>query len=178
MMSKRATLGAALMIGGALMALANLGILDGAWALAFGGAVLFGVYLNMGGAKHYKNVGLLIPACMMCIIAAFGWLDGVLELGKIGGATFFMFLALGFWMVYFVHTLRHRESSFGDRHWPAFTATALMLFANLIGAVEGYGWEAGRIILAVGWPTLLVLSGAAFIYTGLSPKSGGNSCGR
>ena len=161
-MKDRRILGIILIAIGAVSMAARFGWLSGDYMLMGLGAVFLAGYYLRG-----RPIGFLVPACVLLAIGLFSNVQSGrwFHVGsRLGGALFFFFMALAFFMVQALHRLGR-----GDREkklrWPAIVGTALAAFGVFVYGAEH--WNLGRWLAVAGrfWPLVLVAVGLYMIFS-------------
>jgi CDP-diglyceride synthetase len=148
---------------GVLSLLKNTGWFDGEIFLFIVSLGFCAGYLFTGGRSRRGSVGLLIPACIIFAVAAFSTLESNINLYNLDGTLFFLFLGTAFMAVYLIHTMWIRESSRGERIWPAITGACIYAFGGFVFLVEYANWEYAKPILENLWPIGLIAAGVIII---------------
>jgi hypothetical protein len=126
---KNVIFGSILVIAGLYIALNTLGLLPGFNYLYLLSAGFIAAYLLFD-----KNLGFLIPGCILGAIALFSTAQSMIS--GLDGSWFIVFLATGFLAIFLIHTLHVRKVSWGERYWPLFPAASLLLIGSFIILVE------------------------------------------
>lgn len=134
-MNKNVKIGVLLLTVGLLLLLSTAGVLAGEMFLLVLGAGFVGVYVLLGGRKEYGNVGFLIPGVILLAISAFSFYQGT------SGSLFFLALSGAFWLVFGLHTFHFRNLQHGERFWPVYPASGLLLFFFLLYGAEVLQWQ-------------------------------------
>lgn len=119
--------------------------------LLSGGFII--TYSMLGGRKHYRNIGFLIPGAVILSIALFSDFQQFEFFESLGGGLFFIFLGFAFLAV-FIHT-----RAFSKWDWPIYPAVSLMIFGIFVILVEN-----SDIISKMGYleyiiPVILISAG-------------------
>lgn len=154
--------GIVLIFVGMFFLLSRINLLPrGVSLLAFIGVGFFVFYLRAGGRAYYKNIGLLIPACILTMVGVEEWIN-MLWTGRISSQVF---LGTAFLGIYLLHTVHFKELNFGQRNWPLFPSVALYLsgFKNILPTR----------LAANFWPILLIGMGIMMVLQNqkASPKN-------
>ncbi len=157
--------GILLLGAGVLMLLANLEVLSGLWFLYALSLGFLTAYFFLG-----RNLGFLIPGNMIGAIAIFASLNE--RFIEVSPAWLFVFFAAAFFIVYFIHTRNLETSDRGERIWPLFPGTALLLVGILVYVVESQLLDARNLrYINYIFPVALILIGFTVLVKGVSTKS-------
>ncbi|NMB11360.1 MAG: hypothetical protein GX977_03640 [Firmicutes bacterium] len=115
-----------LLIAFGVLALAGqLGFLEGVGVLYILSLAFLGLYVYMGGRRHYGNVAWLIPGLVLLAIGIATHSEDLPGAGVPEGGILFL-MAAAFFGVYFIHT-RVNGFDWPTRNWPLFPASILMI---------------------------------------------------
>jgi hypothetical protein len=115
---------------GILMLAANFGMISGLWVLWSLAVGFLGAYL-----LFEPHLGFLIPGVMLGGLAAFASLGSVIQ--DISGAYLFFFFSAAFYLVFALHTRKIQSVDQGEKIWPFFPGTALLIVGALVLGIEG-----------------------------------------
>ncbi len=171
-MSKRFKGGIILIIAGVFMLLNQLGLIPGQmfiFLLAFG---FIATYVLLGATKEYKNVGFLIPGCVLMAIGLYASAPEITGQVNLNPAFFFLALSLSFLAVFSVHTFWFKSSDHGGRFWPLYPSAGLILLAIIIGL-----GTTGLLVENLGlfnyiWIIALIVTGVWLIVSSLKKGKG------
>ncbi|MBK5252089.1 MAG: hypothetical protein JJE29_05595 [Peptostreptococcaceae bacterium] len=114
-----------------------------------------------------RPIGFLIPACILILLGTYANLQSSRLLfmnGRIEGAAFFFFMAIAFYLIFFIHNTKNGSL---DRKtvWPAIVGIALTVFGIFVYAVEY--WDITELLIGINrfWPLILILIGLYLILT-------------
>ncbi len=161
---ERKWIGALLIFLGLFFLLSNLGVFRGDWFLLVLGGGFIVVYLASGKVADLRNVGLLIPGCILLMLGSFVLLEPTLGQWGIAGYLFFSFIGMAFILVYLIHTRQLSGSSDGKRYWPLYPGLSLFGFSLFLLVVTRLDTAVGRFFLNNLVPIGLVVAGAILIY--------------
>lgn len=127
--------GLVMILGGSFMILKQLHMLSDQAFLYFIALAFIGTYLLRGGTARYSNLGMLIPGCVLAVIALYADVESTPAIHQMGGGFFFVALSFVFFTV-LLHTRSFREEEWGRRNWPIFPAASLLAFGLLVMALD------------------------------------------
>ncbi|MGB9858061.1 MAG: hypothetical protein ACPLKX_08005 [Dictyoglomaceae bacterium] len=70
-----------------------------------------------------RNLGFLIPGCIITAVAIFAILKDIWD---IDGIYFLLFLGLAFLAIFFIHTSKLNISNLGEKYWPLYPGFILI----------------------------------------------------
>ena len=130
-------LGIILIFAGAFMLLEQFNLLGGDAFLYFVSACFFAAYFSRGGTRRYGNVGFLIPASIILMVAVFAQFEHSWLFGEVGDGMFFLLFA-AVWGVVLIHTRSSRTPDWGRRNWPVFPGGFFLVFGVFVIATSNY----------------------------------------
>lgn len=160
----KVVVGTILVIAGASSLIGNLGFLNENFVLPVLGAAFLIAYFVLGGNKHYRNLGFLIPGIILPGFQLLKLADDHKVSEQTEVIMVFGILSASFLLVYLIHTFWFKEVSRGQRNWPLYVSIILILFGAVAYAAEYYNWGFGFIILGNIWPAVLVVIGLRLLY--------------
>ena len=167
-MSKSIKGGVLLIIAGVFLLLSQLGVIPGQaflFLLAFG---FIATYVLLGARKEYGNVGFLIPGTVLLSIATFSAIEGQPRYEDLSPAFFFFGLSLSFLAVFLVHTYWFKTMDHGERFWPVYPASGLLLLFAVISLSEQ--WTEHLNLLNYIWIIALIAVGGWLVYSGIKRR--------
>jgi hypothetical protein len=84
-----------------------------------------------------RNLGFLVPGCIVLSIGIFAYLNENKILPSDGGQIFLLFLAAAFWTIMLIHTMWIKNGDFGEKFWPIFPAIPLTVL-GIIAMSDSY----------------------------------------
>ncbi len=166
----RKWIGGLLIILGLFFLLSNLGIFRGEWLLLILGGGFLGVYLVSGKTADSRNVGFLIPGCILIMLGFFVLLEATLKQWGIEGYFFFSFIGMAFILVYLIHNRQLSDASEGRRNWPLYPGLSLFGFTLFLFVVTRLDTGIGRMFLNNLFPIGLLIAGAIILIKSYSKK--------
>lgn len=127
--------GLLMILAGSFIILKQFNLLTDQALLYFIALAFIGTYLMRGGTARYSNLGMLIPGCMIGMIALYADVEDTPLVHQMGGGFFFILLSFVFFVV-LIHTWSFRNEEWGRRNWPIFPATSLLAFGLLVMAMD------------------------------------------
>jgi len=167
----RLILGIGLILVGILNILGYFNLISENIALPVISIFLFTLYFIFGGRKYYKNVGFLIPACILSLIQVGVFIEQINDISSLEGTIFLGLIGTAFLLVYYIHTFWYKRARFGSRHWPLITALSIYIFSGLAYLAEHLNLKYVEIILSNIWPVVLIIVGITFIIKNITRKS-------
>ncbi len=161
-MGNKKIIGLILVLIGLINFASRQGWISGEYFLIGLGAVFLIAYFI-----RQRPIGFLIPACILILLGTYANLQSSRFLfmnGRMEGATFFFFMALAFYLIFFIHNISN-ESLKKKMVWPAIVGIALTAFGIFVYAVEY--WDIAEVLIAINrfWPLILILIGLYLILT-------------
>lgn len=166
----RKWIGGLLIFLGLFFLLSNLGVLRGEWVLLILGAGFIGVYLASGKTADGRNVGFLIPGCILIMLWSFALLEPTLKQWEVAGNLFFSFIGTAFILVYLIHNRQLSGVSDGRRNWPLYPGLSLFGFTLFLFVVTRMDTGIGRLLLNNLFPIGLLVAGAILLIKSYSKK--------
>ena len=163
MHNKNVRVGIILILVGVLSGLGTLKIFSGELVLYLFSIGFLGAYFG-----YRRNVGFLIPGCILASIAVFSSVEQ--RMPGFDGLYFLLFLGTAFIAVFLIHTL-HNSSSWGERYWPLFPGLSLMIIGFLTLAVENKLLRFDLKYLNFVTPAILVIAGAVILINNFVRKN-------
>lgn len=150
-------IGVLLVVIGIFILLNTLNLIsDEIFLYLLSGGFIF-TYFILGGRKHYRNIGFLIPGSILLAIALFSDLQRLESFDSLGGGLFFIMLGLAF-LVVFIHT-----TAFEKWDWPIYPAAALIIFGIFVLFVENSDFIQKLEYLNYITPLVLIAVGGFFL---------------
>lgn len=151
-------IGLLLVIIGIFIFINTTGLLsDDIFLYLLSGAFLIS-YFMLGGRKHYRNIGFLIPGAILLAIALSSDLQKIKFIANLGGGVFFILLGLAFAAI-LIHT-----AAFKKWDWPIYPAAVLMFFGLFVIFVEKSSFIQNRSYLNYLTPAILIITGLILLY--------------
>ncbi len=169
-MNKRVLTGLILIIVGLIIFLGNMDFLEGDFTLIIISTGFYFVYYLSGNKDKKKNIGFLIPANIIFMLGLFTIAEENLQIEKLSGTLFFVFMGTAFLLVYLLHTIHQKDLSYGERNWPLITAGAVYLFSGFIFSIEYLEAEYFARIFGTYWPVILIIIGVIIIIRNLKDR--------
>jgi len=166
----RKWIGALLIFLGMFFLLSNLGIFRGEWALLILGGGFIGVYWASGKTADGRNVGFLIPGCILIMLGFFVILEATLKQWGVEGYFFFSFIGMAFILVYLIHNRQLSDAPEGRRNWPLYPGLSLFGFTLFLFVVTRLDTDIGRMFLNNLFPIGLLVAGAILLLKSYSKK--------
>ncbi len=138
------------------------GWISGEYFLVGLGAVFLIAYF-----VRQRPIGFLIPACILIML---GFYSNMLNAGRlflkgnVEGAAFFFFMAIAFYMVFFIHNAR-KERNGKRAGWAVVTGTALAAFGVFVFAAGHWDITKWLGMAERYWPLLLIAAGLYLVFT-------------
>ncbi|MEW6624125.1 MAG: hypothetical protein AB1420_13510 [Bacillota bacterium] len=151
--------GIVLVLVGCFLLLANLKIIDGMYFLLLLGTAFIAVYYAVG-----RNIGFLIPGCILTAIGLFTVLNSKGFVGQGFEGSFLVFLGLAFIAVLFVHTMHAETRNWGERFWPVFPGGALIFVGLTVTGIKKWGWPNFWQYFNYIWPLFLIVAGLVLYF--------------
>ena len=167
----RLVLGVGLVLVGVLNILGYFNLISEHIVLPAISIFLFTLYFVFGGRRYYKNVGFLIPACILLLIQVGVLIEQNINIVSLEGTLFLGLIGTAFLLVYFIHTFWYKKARFGSRHWPLITAVSIYVFSGLVYLAEHLRLKYIEIILNNIWPVVLIVVGSSVILKNITNKS-------
>jgi hypothetical protein len=115
-----------------------------------------------------RNIGFLIPGCILAAIATFitlGWQNGF------NGIYILLLLGLAFFAIFLIHTMHIKTNQWGDRYWPLFPGSILMIIGTLILNAQLDPLDPNRKIITMITPVFLIVIGMVILFGGTKKSS-------
>jgi hypothetical protein len=114
-----------------------------------------------------RPIGFLVPSCILILLGTYANLQNSSLLfmnGRMEGAAFFFFMAIAFYLIFFIHNFRNGSLE-RKTIWPAIVGTALTAFGIFVYAVEY--WNITKFLIGINriWPLILIVIGLYLILT-------------
>lgn len=155
---KNVFLGIVLVLVGILMALSALNLMPKfniLFILAAGFLVAYFVF--------NRNIGFLIPGCILAAIATFITLG---QRNGFNGIYVLILLGLAFFAVFLIHTMHIKTNQWGDRYWPLFPGSVLLIVGTLILNAQLDPMDPQRKIITMIAPVFLIIIGVIILFGG------------
>ncbi|HKL10039.1 MAG TPA: hypothetical protein VJ990_01265 [Clostridia bacterium] len=114
-----------------------------------------------------RPIGFLIPACILLMLGFYSNIQnsGALLLSNnLEGAAFFFFMAIAFYLIFFIHNTRN-ESNGKRAGWAVVTGTALAAFGIFVFAAGHLDIAEWLILVDRYWPLILVAAGLYLVFS-------------
>lgn len=151
---KNKALGILIALIGVFLLLINLNLLTGNIFLLLISAIFLLSYYRFN-----RNIGFLIPGCILLSISIFNILEGFYNINTIHILTF---IGIGFILIFLIHYSGRKEISTGEKYWSLYPGTILISLGILISIIQNFP-EYIRFIL----PLLLIVIGILLILRSL-----------
>jgi hypothetical protein len=115
-----------------------------------------------------RNLGFLIPGCILAAVATF------ITLGQqhgFNGIYILILLGLAFIAIFLIHTLYIKSGQWGDRYWPLFPGSILIIIGTLILNMQLGSSDPMRQLINMVTPGLLILLGIIILFGGSKKSS-------
>lgn len=157
--------GIILILVGLLMLLSVLDIFHGFNILLFIGAGFLIAY-----ALTKRNIGFLIPGCIVTSIGLFVLLTDNRIISNADGEYFLIMLGCAFLLIMLVHTMWIKVDAWGAKYWPAIPGTILVLIGTFALLDKHSNYNFLETVFKYGWPLIIIAAGLiilirAFIVT-------------
>jgi len=113
-----------------------------------------------------RPIGFLIPASILIMLGLYSNMQkaSVFFLNeKVAGSAFFFFMAIAFYMIFFIHNARN-EGEGKKAGWSVVVGTALAAFGIFV-FVAG-NWDIGKWLIFMDryWPLILIAFGLYLVF--------------
>lgn len=159
MKNKSMVLGLVLLSVGVFSALSTLKVLPGQGFLFILTIGFLAAYAFYG-----KNLGFLIPGCVLASIAVHATVQTWLP--HLDGSFFLIMLGLAFAAVFVIHTARCNADNWGAKYWPLFPAGSLILIGALVLSVRQNVLDFNLEYLNFLTPAILLIAGLIVLIKG------------
>jgi hypothetical protein len=121
--------------------------------------VFFAFYFLRGGNKYYNNIGLLIPACILLVLAPIDIIRGRNAFYKVDDQIAMLAIAIAFFLIYVIHNMWVKDIRNRKRHWPLFLAIILAVVSISNYLSDVYDVAVGDFFRQYSWGILLIMLG-------------------
>lgn len=115
-----------------------------------------------------RNIGFLIPGCILAAIATFVTLG---QMNGFNGIYVIILLGLAFVAIFLIHTMHIRTKDWGEKYWPLFPGSILLIVGTLILNAQLDPLDPKRQLFNMITPALLIIIGIIILFGG-TKKSG------
>lgn len=131
------------------------------------------VYILRGGHKKYRNIGFLIPGCIIPAVIIMDIVDKTKMLSTYKDPLIMVIIGTAFLLIYLIHTVWVTDIRKGSKNWPLVVALIIYAISIFVFITEISDSAIGRLILNNLWPVILILAGIVILIK--SFYSGGRS---
>jgi hypothetical protein len=149
-------------MAGVIIALASLNIIPKISFLFILAAGFLVAYIIFS-----RNIGFLIPGCILGAVATF------VTLGQqygFNGIYILILLGLAFLAIFLIHTAYLKTNRWGERYWPLFPASILIITGTLILNAQLNPLDPARKFINIITPAFLIIIGIVILF-GKTKKS-------
>jgi hypothetical protein len=148
--------GAILIMIGILVALVTLRVVPTIGMLYVPAGCFLAAYI-----VFHRNIGFLIPGCVLAAVATFVTLQQENEINSI---FMVLFLGIAFLAVFFIHTMHLKTFYWGERNWPLFPGVILIVIATLVLNSQREWLGLDRKVFNMIIPVLLIAVGIILLF--------------
>jgi hypothetical protein len=160
---KNVFLGVVLVLVGILMALSALNLMPKfsiLFILAAGFLLAYFVF--------NRNIGFLIPGCILAAVATFITLG---QQNGFNGIYILILLGLAFFAIFLIHTVHIKTNQWGDKYWPLFPGSVLIIVGTLILNAQLDPMDPQRKLITMVAPAFLIIIGIIILFGGTKKPS-------
>jgi hypothetical protein len=110
-----------------------------------------------------RNIGFLIPGCILAAIATFVTLG---QQNGFNGIYVLILLGLAFFAIFLIHTMHIKTDQWGDKYWPLFPGSILIIIGTLILNAQLDPLDPNRQIITMITPAFLIIIGIIILFGG------------
>ncbi|MCX7923620.1 MAG: hypothetical protein N3B21_16660 [Clostridia bacterium] len=158
MKNKKVTVGTSLISIGIVGGIAELGVISQNILLY----ILTGIFL--AAYIYTKALGFLIPGCTLTAVSLFVVFNMERFGENISAIYLLLLMGMSFYAVFFIHTYRIKSNRWGERFWPLFPGSALLVISSVMLIVQVDTLELKYLNFVT--PAVLLIIGTVMVVKG------------